>query len=91
MAIVDYVDTKYDGSLVSIELSSSDAKAVKPFRPGQVVKVLVVGTIVSQNFRKSEDLGVKGFEGSLTLEATDFKIEASARNEIAELFDDEDV
>ena len=85
MAIVDYVDTKYDGSRVSIELSSPDAKAVKPFRPGQVVKVLVVGKIVSQNFHKSEDLGVKGFE------ATGFKIEASARNAIAELFDDEDV
>lgn len=75
----------------SLELTPKEAKIARKFRPGQVIKVLLIGEIVAQSFNKEGDMEDKGYAGHLSLDVTEIQIGESARNQIAELFDDEDV
>lgn len=72
------------------ELDREEAKEVKAFRPGQVVKITLVGSISSMNFRKPDDPDLSGYEGSLTVKMTDMDIGLSTKNAIAELLDDDE-
>lgn len=92
MGIIDYKVTSGEGYIptVHLDLNKDSAKEVKKFRPGQVVKVMVVGTIESQSFRKPEDPEESGYEGSVCLKISSVDIAESQRNAIAELLDDDE-
>jgi hypothetical protein len=74
----------------TFELDREEAKAVKAFKPGQVVKMTIIGTITNQTFRKPEDPDLQGFEGNLVLDMTDMEIGISSKNAMAELLDDDE-
>lgn len=74
----------------SIALDKEMAKAAKEFKPGQVVKLTIVGTLTSMNFSKSDDPEEKGFEGHLSLDIRNLGIGLSQKNAIAELLDDDE-
>lgn len=74
-----------------LDLTPKEARIAQKFRPGQVIKILLVGEICCQSFDKVGDIEDKGYNGRLTLDVTEIQISESARNQIAELFDDEDV
>jgi len=75
---------------VRFELDREEAKKVKTFRPGQVVKITLVGTVESMNFRKPDDPDLSGYEGSLCVLMQDMDIGLSTKNAIAELLDDDE-
>lgn len=82
---------KDDCCRAHLDLTPKEAKIARKFRPGQVIKVLLVGEIRGQSFDKEGDIEDKGYTGRLSLDVTEIQIAESARNQIAELFDDEDV
>jgi hypothetical protein len=92
MGMIDYAVKSGEGYIptVHLELNKESAKEVKKFRPGQVVKVMVVGTIESQSFRKPDDPEESGFEGSVCLKISSVDIAESKRNAMAELLDDDE-
>jgi len=92
MGIIDYKVTSGEGYIptVHLDLNKDSAKEVKKFRPGQVVKVMMVGTIESQSFRKPDDPDESGFEGSVCLKISSVDIAESKRNAMAELLDDDE-
>jgi hypothetical protein len=75
---------------VTLELDKDVAKTARQFKPGQVVKVTLIGTIESLSFRKPDDPEEKGFEGHLSLAAQKMEIGLSQKNAIAELLDDDE-
>lgn len=92
MAIVDKVAPGLEQRepCAHFELNKEEAKEVKAFRPGQVVKVTLVGTIESMSFRKPDDPDLSGYEGSFSIKMRDMDIGLSTRNAIAELLDDDE-
>ena len=74
----------------SIELDKEAAKKAKEFKPGQVVRITLIGTITNLSFRSPSDPEEKGFEGNLSLDMQDMEIGLSKKNEIAELLDDDE-
>ncbi len=92
MAIIDYAPQSGDGyePRANIDLGRETAKGVKKFKPGNVVRVVLLGSIDSMSFSKPEDPGEGGFEGHLTLKVQKMEILDSAKNEIAELLDDDE-
>ncbi len=91
MGMIDAVvqDPEKRNPPAHFELNKEWAKELKKFKPGQVVKVLVTGTLSSQSFEQDEDPELRGFVGRFCVDATDLKIDLAKRNEIAELFADE--
>ena len=75
---------------VHIELDREEAKEMKKYRPGQVVKITLVATIDSLSFRKPDDPDLTGYEGNATLKLRDMEVGLSTRNAIAELLDDDE-
>lgn len=92
MAMIDAVASGLENREphVSIELDREEAKEVKQYRPGQVVKITMVATIDSMNFRKPDDPDLSGYEGHLSLRLRDMEIGLSTKNAIAELLDDDE-
>lgn len=92
MGIIDYKVTSGEGYIptVHLDLNKDSAKEVKKWRPGQVVKVMIVGTIESQSFRKPEDPEESGYEGSVCLKISSMDIAEFQRNTMAELLDDDE-
>lgn len=74
----------------SVELDKDKAKKAREFKPGQVVRVTLIGTITNLSFRSPSDPEEKGFEGNLSLDMQDMEIGLSKKNEIAELLDDDE-
>ena len=87
--VVEY-DPEKQAPNASFELNKEWAGKVRSFKPGQLVKILVVAKISEVNLRTPYDPDEKGFVGNLRVEAEDFKIDLSQKNEIAELFEDDD-
>ncbi len=92
MGMIDAVAVGLDQSqpTVHLDLDKDMAKQVKKFRPGQVVKLSIVGSIDSMNFRKPDDPDQSGYEGSMGLKIKSMEIGESARNAMAELLDDDE-
>lgn len=92
MAIVDLKAPGLDQSSpeAHIQLDREMAKAVKKFRPGQVVRVTIIGKLCDMSFRKPEDPDLSGYEGNCCIEMTDMQIGESAKNAMAELLDDDE-
>lgn len=92
MAMIDGVASGLDQRepRVHFDLDREEAKEVKAFRPGQVVKITLIGTVESMNFRKPDDPDLAGYEGSLTVKMRDMEIGLSSKNAIAELLDDDE-
>ena len=74
----------------SVELDKEAAKKAKEFKPGQVVRISLVGTLTNLSFRKPDDPEEKGFEGHLSLDLRGMEIGLSQKNAIAELLDDDE-
>ena len=74
----------------SLELKKAWAKISRNFKPGQQVRVVLLGEISHQSFSTPEDPDEKGFDGYLTVDVRQFRMQLSADNEIADLFADED-
>lgn len=92
MGMIDYKVESGEGytPTVHLDLEKDLAKEAKKYRPGQVVKLVVVGSIESLNFRKPDDPEESGFEGSICLKVSRAEILESARNAMAELLDDDE-
>lgn len=92
MAMIDAVAKGLENRNPSVhfELDREEAKEAKAFRPGQVVKVTLVGTIDSMSFRKPDDPDLSGYEGNMTILMQDMDIGLSTKNAIAELLDDDE-
>ena len=74
----------------SVELDKEAAKKAKEFKPGQVVRISLVGTLTNLSFRKPDDPEEKGFEGRLSLDLRGMEIGLSQKNAIAELLDEDE-
>ena len=92
MAIVDKVAVGLGERqpTVYLDLDKAAAKQVKPFRPGQMIKVMIVGSIESLTMRKPDDPDQSGYEGNLSLNVKSMELGESARNAMAELLDDDE-
>ena len=92
MAKIDYAITSGEGSTprVMVDLDKKLAKEVKAYKPGSVVKLVIVGSIESMTFRKPTDPDEAGFEGHMSLKVQRAELLESARNEMAELLDDDE-
>lgn len=73
-----------------INLKKEHAKAVRKYKPGNVVKIVLIGSLDSMNFSKPDDPEESGFEGSCCLKIQKLEILDSAKNEMAELLDDDE-
>lgn len=73
-----------------LDLDKEDAKEAREFKPGQVVKVTLIGTITSLNFRKPDDPELPGYEGNISIDMQDMEIGLSSKNAIAALLDDDE-
>lgn len=92
MAMIDAVATGLEHSepVVSIDLKREDAKEAKKYRPGQVLKITMIATVDSMNFRKPDDPDLTGYEGHMNLKLRDMEMGLSQRNAMAELLDDDE-
>lgn len=86
---MEVVAEKYDCCRAHLDLTSKEAKIAQKFRPGQVIKVLLVGEIYYQSFDKVGDIKDKGYNGRLTLDVTEIQIVELVKNPIVDLFEDE--
>lgn len=73
-----------------IGLNKEHAKAVRKYKPGNVVKIVLIGSLDTMSFRKPDDPEESGFEGSCCLKIQKMEILDSAKNEMAELLDDDE-
>lgn len=74
----------------SVELGKREAKKAKSFKPNQIVRVVLIGTLRSLSFHTPADCEERGFEGNLTLDIEEMGIGLSEKNEIAELLEDDE-
>lgn len=75
---------------VHLELNNKMVKSVNGFKPGQMVKVSLVGKIESIRTGLPYDPDKQGLEGSLCLRIESMAVDHSVKNEIAELFDEDE-
>ena len=73
-----------------VELDKEAVKKAKGFKPGQVIRLSLVGTVESLSMRKPDDPEEKGYQGSLSLEISSFDIGISQKNAYAELLDEDE-
>lgn len=90
--MIDAIVRSGEGAEASahITLTKDSAKAVRKYKPGNVVKIVLIGSLDSMNFRKPDDPEESGFEGDCTLRIQKMEVLSSAKNEIAELLDDDE-
>ena len=86
--IVGLDSLKKQAPYASVELDKAAAKTAKAFKPGQVVRITLIGEIKHLSFRSPSDPDEKGFEGNLSLDLRSMEIGLSVKNEIAELLDE---
>lgn len=75
---------------VHLDLNNKMVKAVKNFKPGQMVKVSLVGKIESLRMSLPYEKEKSGLEGSMCLQIESMAVDHSVKNEIAELFEEDD-
>lgn len=88
--IVGIEDLARQAPRVSLELNKELAKESRKYRPGSVIKVVVVGKVDNVSYSKPGDPDESGYEGHMCLEVQRMEILPSARNEFAELMDDDE-
>ena len=76
--------------VVHLDLDNKMVKAVAGFKPNQVVKLSIVGTIESVSFHKPYDSDQPGLEGNLSIQVDSLAIDHSVKNELAELFEEDE-
>lgn len=92
MGMIDGVAIGLDQSSPSahLDLKREDAKEMRKFRPGQMVKITLVGKIDALSFRKPDDPDQSGYEGHVCIAMTKMKVAISERNQMEELLDDDE-
>lgn len=88
--MLSIVSLEKQAPIVSVELDKELAKQSRKYRPGSVVKIVVVGAISSMDYRKPGDPDEKGYEGHMCVEVQKMELLDSAKNEMAELLDDDE-
>jgi hypothetical protein len=73
-----------------LDLNKSLAKEVREYKPGNVLKIILVGSVESMTFRKPSDPEEGGFGGNLCLKVQKAEVMESAKNQMAELLDDDE-
>lgn len=73
-----------------IDMDQEMAKALRKYKPGSVIKVVLVGKVEEISLCKPDDPSIKGYEGRLELCIQKHEVMDSARNEMAELLDDDE-
>lgn len=73
-----------------IDMDQEMAKAIRKFRPGSKIKIVLMGTLESVTLAKPEDPAIKGYEGRIELCIEKHEVMESARNAMAELLDDDE-
>lgn len=73
-----------------VDMDQKLAKEMRKFKPGSVVKVVLIGSIEDLGFSKPDDPSVKGYEGEVCLKIQKSEVLESAKNEMAELLDDDE-
>ena len=73
-----------------IELDKTEAKKAHEFKPGQALKITLIGTLRNLSFRSPDDREESGFVGSLSLDIQAMELGISRKNEIAELLDEDE-
>lgn len=88
--VVGFDDLTRQPPRVSVDLDKELAKASRKYRPGSVVKIVVVGKIEMVSYRKPDDPDESGYEGHMSVEVQKMELLPSARNAMAELLDDDE-
>lgn len=73
-----------------VDMDQKLAKAMRKFKPGSVVKIVLIGSIEALCFEKPQAPSVKGYEGDVCLKIQKSEVLESAKNEMAELLDDDE-
>ena len=92
MGMIDGKGSGFDqmSPTARLDLNKEEAKGAREFKPGNVVKVTIVGTVTDLSFHKQGDPSMNGFEGSMCLDIRDMEIGISSKNAIAALLDDDE-
>lgn len=75
---------------VSVDLDKKVAKLSRKYRPGSMVKLVIVGKIQSISYSKPSDPNERGYEGYMRVQTSKMELLESGRNEMAELLDDDE-
>ena len=75
---------------ISVDLDKDLAKLSRKYRPGSMVKIVVVGAIDSLSYNKPSDPDERGYEGYMRVKVQKMELLESAKNEMAELLDDDE-
>lgn len=92
MALIDKAVSSGEGYVprVSVDMDKKLAKDMRKYKPGSVIKLVLIASVDSMTFRKPDDPEEGGYEGYLSLKVQKAEVLESARNQIAELLDDDE-
>lgn len=91
MAVIGAVDSSLEKRLptVHLELNDEQTKAFAGFKPGQTIKLVLVGKVESLTQRKPYDPEQRGVEGSCCVEIKEMAVERYQKNQFEELMEDD--
>jgi len=88
---MDVEQLEKDCCRVSLDLNSTEAEKIRPFKPGQEVQLLVVGKITAQSFYAENGPKETGYDGHLSLDISKVSVmKAPQKTQIEKLFEDEE-
>jgi hypothetical protein len=92
MAVIGAVDSSLEkrNPTVRLELDDEQTKAFAKYKPGQTVKLVLVGKLESFTQRKPYDPEQKGTEGDCCIEIKQMAVERYQKNQFEELMEGDD-
>lgn len=82
----DIVDPDKNPPHASFELNTEWAKSAKNLKPGQVVRIVLLGTVQSLSLSSAENPEKLSYDGHLGVAMKKFSFAIDSENQIAELF-----
>jgi hypothetical protein len=73
-----------------VDMDQKLAKEMREYKPGSIIKLIIIGSVEELCFEKPEDPSVKGYEGDMRLKIQKTEVMESAKNQMAELMDDDE-
>ena len=91
MSVIDYVvtDPEKNPAQVHVDLDKKLAKDAAGYKPGQQVKLVIIGKLSALNLHKPGDPDEAGFIGSLTVKATKIALQTHSSNAFEELLEND--
>jgi len=88
---MDVEQLEKDCCRVSLDLNSTEAEKIRPFKPGQEVQLLVIGKITAQAFYSEAGPKETDYDGHLSLDVSKVSVmKAAQKTQIEKLFEDEE-